>query len=141
MNESKISPPDQTRIAEQRAVIDRATRARYGTPLRGGTEDLALLQRLLDDGVYGVNHTYELQSLGVVLGQVLADEVSAKLSWVTVTDEWGVDPALRYGTTTLLVFPLTMISKRLEEYRLVNVQELYDNTVTTVAQLAREGWE
>ena len=131
-------PPDHSRIAKQRAVIDRAPRERYGTPLPGGVRDLPLLQRLVDDGVFRSDQTYELQSLGIVLGQALAD--TSELSWVTVKDEYGADPALRYKTTTMLVFPLTMISKRVEEQQPVDVRALYDATLTQVEKLAREGW-
>jgi hypothetical protein len=88
--------------------------------------------------VFRSDQTYELQSLGIVLGQVLAD--SSELSWVTVKDEWGADPALRYKTTTVLIFPLTMISKRVEGQQHVSVQALYDITLAQLEKLAKDGW-
>jgi len=33
------------------------------------------------------------------------------MEWVTVEDEYGKDPALRFPGTTVIAFPLTMISK------------------------------
>ena len=43
-----------------------------------------------------------------------------------VEDEFGRDPAIRYKETTLLLFPLTMISKRIEDGELVNVMAIYE---------------
>jgi hypothetical protein len=51
----------------------------------------------------------KLQCLGVALGDALAEEL--QMEWVTVEDEYGKDPALRFPGTTVIAFPLTMISK------------------------------
>lgn len=132
----QILPPDLDRISKQRAVVDAATRSLYATSLPGGKGDLAVLQRLVDDQVFRPDQTYELQSLGIVLGQVLA--LHPDLSWVTVQDDYGTDPALRYKTTSILVFPLTMISKRVEDGREVEVEYLYEATLTHVREVEYE---
>jgi hypothetical protein len=43
--------------------------------------------RLIDDTVFKKSQTYELQSLGIVFGDVLASELP--LRWVMITDEYG----------------------------------------------------
>ncbi len=58
--------------------------------------------------------TWELQSLGIVLGDALTGSVDG-LAWWEVTDEYGTDPTLRYKETTLQINALTMISKRVED--------------------------
>lgn len=135
-DDQQIQGPDSGRIARQRALVETTVQERYGTSLPGGAEDLALLQRLVDDQVFRPEQTYELQSLGIVLGQVLAGHPD--FSWVTVQDEYGTDPALRYKATSILVFPLTMISKRIEEGREVDVEDLYASTLTHVRGLEGE---
>lgn len=85
--------------------------------------DLPLLQRLVDDKVFRSDQTYELQCLGIALGQVFVEQTP--LEWVMVEDEYGRDPALQYPNTTVIVFPLTMISKRVEEEREVDVAALF----------------
>jgi hypothetical protein len=137
-DDQQIYAPDLDRIGRQRAVIEAAVRERYGTSLPGGVEDLATLQRLVDDRAFHEEQTYELQSLGIVLGQVLAG--NPDLSWVTVEDAYGADPALRYKATSILVFPLTMISKRIEEGREVDVESLYASTLEHIRALEREGY-
>ena len=84
--------------------------------------DLSILQRLIDDKVFGKSQTYELQSLGIAFGDVLASELP--LRWVMVTDEYGTDPTLRFKGTTVQINALTMISKRVEKDEDVNLSEL-----------------
>jgi Domain of unknown function (DUF3806) len=87
---------------------------------------LPVLQNLIDDRVFNKSQTYEFQSLGVAVGDVLASELP--LRWVMVTDEFGTDPTLRFKETTLQVNALTMISKRIEKDEPVSVQWLLDKT-------------
>ncbi len=131
--EQQILTPDLDRISKQRSVVEAAARDRLKAPLPGGKADLAILQRLVDDQVFRPQQTYELQSLGIVLGQVLAEHPD--LSWVTVQDEYGTDPALRYKTTSILIFPLTMISKRVEDGREVEVEHLYQAILSNVREI------
>ena len=57
------------------------------------------------------------------------------MDWCAVEDEYGRDPALRYRETDLLVFPLTMISKRVEDGESVDVRELLRLLVEKLEQL------
>ena len=123
----ELSREDRARLDRQRAVIAAAAKARYGTPrLTGTANDLPVLQKLIDDMAFNKTQTYELQCLGVVFGDVLASELP--LRWVIVTDEFGIDPTLRFKSTTLQVNALTMISKRIERDERVNVSDLLRTT-------------
>lgn len=130
----ELPPDEDARLARQRALVLSRARELYGTgELKRTRDDLAVVQRLLDDGVFAVEETYELQALGVVLGDVLAGELGMR--WVQVTDEYGTDPTLRYADTTLQFNALTMISKRVERGEKVDVQWLFDQTVTQLQAL------
>jgi len=120
---SELSQEDRTRLEEQRAIVAAAAKQRYGTStLRKTMADLSILQRLIDDKVFSKSQTYELQSLGIAFGDVLASELP--LRWVMVTDEYGTDPTLRFKGTTVQINALTMISKRIEKDEKVNLSEL-----------------
>jgi hypothetical protein len=120
---TQLSREDSARLEQQRAVVAAAAKQRYGTAKLTKTKsDLPVLQKLIDDMVFTKSQTYELQSLGVAFGDVLASELP--LRWVMVTDEFGTDPTLRFKETTLQVNALTMISKRVERDETVNVSEL-----------------
>jgi hypothetical protein len=124
---SELSREDNARLEQQRAVVLAACKQRYGTVTLIRTKsDLPVLQRLIDDRVFNKSQTYQLQSLGVALGDVLVSELP--LRWVMVTDEFGTDPTLRFKETTLQISVLTMISKRVERDASVSVQWLLDKT-------------
>ncbi|GMO70499.1 MAG: hypothetical protein Ta2A_19110 [Treponemataceae bacterium] len=112
------------RIEKQRNWVkehyDQESRYKYDT-IDG---KLHLLQGIIDNEYYGKNDTMELQSLGITFGDALSQQLS--LNWVEVEDEYGIDPALRYKNTSILLFPLTMISKRIENDEQVNIKELFD---------------
>jgi hypothetical protein len=124
--EQRITKPtadEMARIEAQRDWVrghyDPEARHKYGA-VEG---KLVLLQTILDAGWIAKSETVKLQSLGITLGDALAQEL--QMEWVTVEDEYGRDPALRFPGTTVLVFPLTMISKRIERDETVIVVELF----------------
>ena len=124
---SELSRDDRARLDQQRAVVARVAKAKYGTPVLTGTKkDLPVLQHLIDEKVFQKSQTYELQSLGVVLGDVLASEFP--LRWVMISDEYGTDPTLRYKNTSININALTMISKRIEQDKPVDVFQLVRQT-------------
>lgn len=135
---AELSSQDRTRLDEQRAIVAAAAKQRYDTPaLTRTVEDLPVLQRLIDDRVFSKAQTYQLQSLGVAFGDVLANELP--LRWVTVTDEYGTDPTLRFKNTSIQVNVLTMISKRIEKGETVNLRELLRDTREQLARLSQDG--
>lgn len=46
------------------------------------------------------------------------------LRWYEVTDAYGTDPTLRYESTSLPINAMTMISKRIEEGKEVDVAHI-----------------
>jgi hypothetical protein len=100
-------------------------------------KDLPVLQRLIDDRAFSKTQTYELQSLGIAFGDVLASEL--RLQWVMVTDEYGTDPTLRFKGTTVQVNALTMISKRIEKDEAVDLRELLRITRQQLTRLPESG--
>ena len=111
-------------IARQLMHAEALVREITGAELSGRLADLPLIQRVLDSGVVEPESTYSLQALGMAFGKVFVDNVPDYDFWM-VEDEYGRDPALRYKDTTLLVFPQTMISKRIEDGEGVDVRELF----------------
>jgi hypothetical protein len=137
---TQLSQKDISRLDEQRAIIFLKANAIYGTSaLTKSKADLAVLQRLLDDHVYSNTQAYELQSMGVVLGDVFVSELP--LHWMIISDEYGTDPTLRYRETDVQVNVLTMISKRIERGEKVNVFELLRETKNHLKQFDKNGFK
>lgn len=136
----KVEAPDDAdvdRIAKQLIYAETLVKETVGSGLSGKVADLALLQRVVDSGQIQPEATYELQSLGIVLGKVFVNE-NKEYDWWMVEDEYGRDPAIRLKETSLLIFPLTMISKRIEDGEKVNVLEIYEGVVKRLAEIRDE---
>jgi uncharacterized protein DUF3806 len=132
-----LSSEDIAQLDKQRALVAATAKQKYGTPSLTKTKsDLAVLQRLLDDQVFNKSQTYELQSMGVAFGDVLANEFP--LRWVMVTDEYGTDPTLRYKKMVLQINALTMISKRIERNERVNLRQLLEITGQQLARFEKD---
>jgi hypothetical protein len=132
-----LNADEITRVEEMRNwVRDHfvpESRGKYET-----VEDkIRLLQSILDANWIAPDETWKLQSLGITLGDIL--EQTMGLTWVAVEDEYGRDPALRDGDTSILLFPMTMISKRIEDGETVDVLRLLDGTHDTITRLRESG--
>lgn len=101
-------------------------------------DKIRLLQTILDENWVAPDETWKLQSLGITFGDILVQTMG--LSWVAVEDEYGRDPALRDGDTSILVFPMTSISKRIERGESVDVLRLLDEAHDTVTRLRERGF-
>jgi hypothetical protein len=126
-----LSAADRELLQEQRWRVDALARRHVGAGLTGRSlEDLRILQEILDRAPPAPDETRELQALGVALGDVMAAQLG--LSWVVFEDELGRSRALRLGGTDVVVFPVTMISKRVERDVPFRVEELYRKALETV---------
>ena len=141
MPDQKIEPPTEKDIeniamgvVHAGQVIEQA----LGEDIDGSRNDLELIQRLLDQGVVEREATYTLQALGLAFGRAFLNEFP-DYDWWMVEDEYGRDPAIRYKESSLLVFPMTMISKRVEDGEHVDVGELFDGLAKQLAELIQEG--
>jgi hypothetical protein len=119
---AELSRDDKARLDRQRSIVAAAAKRHGAGTLVGTNADLPVLQKLIDDRVFNKSQTYELQSLGVAFGDVLANQLP--LRWVMVTDEFGTDPTLRFKKTTVQINALTMISKRIERDEHPDLEQL-----------------
>ncbi len=131
---SELTANDTDRLNRQRQVVAAVLKDTLGiSELKKDQSDLKLIQKIIDAKSFGRSQTYELQSLGVVFGDVLAGEFG--LHWVMMTDEYGTDPTLRYEKSSLNINALTMISKRVERGDKLDVQRLYDQVRDSLSGL------
>ncbi|RLQ21946.1 DUF3806 domain-containing protein [Seongchinamella sediminis] len=121
---SELSALDRHYMQSQRQQLNELAARHYGRQFTGDRErDLALMQRLLDEGVVRGNQTGLLQGMGIVLGDLLAADLD--LDWVVYEDRAGRSRALRYRETDSYLFPVTMISRRREVGNTTPVSEIY----------------
>jgi len=149
-----IEPLDlesRKKLVEQREFVATLARRYVGSTLTGQSiSDLRIVQRLYDRlptrdrglapfkerAVPDKRRIYEIQALGVVLGDVMAHNF--ELQWVVFEDKYGRGRALNVEGTKDLVFPVTMLSKRYEKSLPVDVKALYDDIAATLSKKPKE---
>jgi hypothetical protein len=125
-------------LNRQRAYVAQLVRERLpGAQLSGGRSDLPVLQDVIDAHVLLPDRTWELQSLGVAFGDALVGMIDG-LAWCEVSDEYGTDPTLRYRETSFQVNALTMVSKRVEAGKPVDLEKMAASTAATLADFQAE---
>ena len=132
-----LNRDDIANLAAKRTWVcehyEEAARHKYNT-LDG---KLTLVDTILRNNWIAPDETLKLQCLGVTFGDALAQRLG--LTWVAVEDKYGRDPALTLEGTSVLVFPLTSISKRIERGEEVEVYRLFEDACSTIERLRREG--
>ena len=98
---------------------------------------LRVLDAILANGWVLAQETWKLQALGAAFGDALSQELC--LDWVSVEDELGATAALNWPGTSLLSFPLTAISKRVERGEKVDVHALFEQACTNLREMAFSG--
>lgn len=129
---SALTDEDLKRLEDQRAVVTRYLDDANLKKFETAPGKLGTLRALLDAAVFSPEQTYELQSMGVVLGDAFVQDMG--FHWIIAEDDYGRDPAIKYRGTSVILYPLTMISKRIERGETVDIFELYNG----VAAVARE---
>jgi hypothetical protein len=131
-----LSAEHSARLESQRSWVrdhhDPESRHHYDS-LEG---KLRLLATILEENWIQPNETWKLQSLGVALGDALVQQLG--LVWATVEDDRGCDPALRDPGTSIVIFPLTMISKRIERGEAVDIRKLFAGICSKITRLRNE---
>jgi hypothetical protein len=132
------TPDDQKRLSDQRAVVekylaDEASRQKYQT----AAGKLGLIRAVLSAKVFKPTQIYELQCLGIVLGDAFVQEL--KMEWILVEDGSGRDPAVRLPGTSIILYPLTMISKRIERGDKIDVFDMFNSVAARVEEIQKRG--
>ena len=98
---------------------------------------LRVIDAILVNGWVASNETWKLQALGAAFGDALGQELL--LDWVSVEDELGATAALNWPGTSILSYPLTTISKRVERAEKVDVFILFDEARANLRDMAFSG--
>ncbi len=137
--EQKIEPfnaDDFARVEAQRKWVrehyEPDSEHKYDT-LEG---KLTLLDAIIQNKWVDPSETVKLQSLGITLGDAFVQHLNLK--WMSVEDEYGRDPAVVLEGTSIVLFPLTMISKRIERGEDVDVYDIFEGVCNKVRELKEE---
>ncbi len=132
----KLSGADLERVAAQRKWVREHFQAESQHLYDDLDQKLSLLDGILKNRWIQVTETAKLQCLGITLGDALVQKLG--FEWVTVEDEYGRDPAIQLPGTSIILFPLTMISKRIERREDVDVASLFQGVCKLVEEKRKE---
>jgi hypothetical protein len=97
---------------------------------------LTLLDTILKSNWIEKDETVKQQSLGITLGDIFVQDMN--FTWVQVEDEYGTDPAIKLPDTTIILFPLTMISKRVESGQDIDIYDFYQEVKEKIYEIKNE---
>tara|TARA_B100000767_G_C19741483_1_gene526379 strand:- start:443 stop:988 length:546 start_codon:yes stop_codon:yes gene_type:complete len=121
----EFSESDDKYLTLSRERINQLTQTLFGARFHGErAHDIALLQRLLDEKRIAADNRQLLQSMGVILADLMMFEFNLK--WVIYLDHYGRSRALQIKHSEYFLFPITIISRRAETGLAVDIDALYD---------------
>ena len=126
-----LSKIDLNYMEQQRNDLRGIAAINLGRQFSGQRErDLALLQKMLNQGLVGPDQVSEMQAMGIMMGDLLAAEFDMK--WVVYTDQAGRSRALRYQDSNFFLYPVTMISRRRTAGDMTPVSAIYERAAKLV---------
>ena len=135
------SEMDRRFMETQIDALEEIARIKLGRQFNGTRDnDLIVMQRLLDQGLVKADETARLQGMGMILGEILRKEKG--LYWTIYIDKLGRSRALEIPGKREFVFPVTMISRRVEAGVDVNVRQVYTNAIEIIEEIQdKRGWQ
>lgn len=118
-------------LIKQRNRLDKITRENFGQQLKVGKNNLPLLQRLINESTIPSTDKLELQAMGVILGDVFV-AYHKNLSWRVYEDELGKSHAVCIDNSEHCLFPVTMLSRRIEVGLKPNVKRVFDKGIADI---------
>ncbi len=125
-------------MEKQRNSIDELARRYLGMRLRKNQQnDLEILQKLLDQKLVKRQDRLHLQAMGVILGDFYVKQLG--VHWVILEDKMGRSRALQADQQQQLLFPITMISRRVEGGIQVDVADIYNKGYQILEPMVQRG--
>lgn len=121
--------------SHRQSIKDLMTRRLGIVTIKQNMGDLRKIQQLVDRKIINKADVEQWQALGVVFGDVLAAELD--LHWVSYQDELGLSKALRWKKTENYVFPITMLSKRVQFAEKIDVLALFEKIKLDIVAFER----
>ncbi len=112
-------------LIKQRNRVEAVSRRHFGKSLEVGKRNIPILQRIVNEELIPKEDKMELQALGVLLGDAFV-EYDKTLAWQVYEDIDGKSHAVCITDTEHCLFPVTMLSRRIEAGATVNVQHIYE---------------
>ncbi len=124
---------DRSKMDKEISKINELAQSRLGASLRRDLSDLDTLQRIIDGNLVKREDYASQQAMGVVMAQVFLADFPQTLEWKIYRDSLGRSRALCAKGTMECLFPITMLSRRMEVGSQPNVRKIYQDAIDMLA--------
>lgn len=126
---SELSWMDQSKMEKELASLNELTQTKLGTPIRTNLTDLETMQRLIDQNIVEQDDYETQQAMGLALGQLILADFPNTFEWKIYEDEIGRSRALCIKKSPDCLFPVTMLSRRMEVGTKPNVKQIHTDAI------------
>lgn len=124
---------DKNKMDKEIALVSELAQTKLGMSLRKDLSDLRTLQRIIDMELVTRDDFKTQQAMGVVMGNVFLADFPHTLEWKIYRDKEGRSRALCVKGTQECMFPVTMLSRRMEVGTKPDVQKIYNDAIAMMA--------
>lgn len=126
---SELGWIDKNQMEQEAAKLNELSVAKIGTPIRRDLSDLDTLQTLLDNNVVKQDDYKTQQAMGIVLGNIMQADFPTTLEWKIYEDSLGRSRALCVKESAHCLFPITMLSRRIELGIKPDTKKIYTDAI------------
>jgi Domain of unknown function (DUF3806) len=120
---------DKNKMEQEITELSELTKTKLGTPIRKDLSDLDTMQRLVDKNVVEQDDYETQQAMGLVLGNLILADFPNTFEWKIYEDEIGRSRALCVKKTSDCLFPITMLSRRMEVGTKPDVKKIHIDAI------------
>lgn len=127
---SELSWLEKNHLQQQVDKIDELARLKLGRQIHGDKSDLEILQKIIHRGLIARDDIITMQAMGVVMGNVMVADLG--LVWKVYKDKLGESKATCLPQGSECLFPITMLSRRMEVGLLPDVEKVYNESTALI---------
>ncbi|MGV8838371.1 DUF3806 domain-containing protein [Cellvibrio sp.] len=120
---------DKNKMEQELTKLSELTQTKLGTPIRKDLSDLDTIQRLVDKNLVEQDDYETQQAMGLALGNLILADFPNTFEWKIYEDEIGRSRALCVKKTSDCLFPITMLSRRMEVGTKPDVKKIHTDAI------------
>ena len=135
---TSLSEADNVTFLQRRTLITRYLDEEGLRKFENPVGKLGAVRAILEGGVLAPYEQSDFEALGIIIGDTYVQDMG--FHWVVVLDEMGKDFAVRYEETTVMIFPISMIEKRIRSGEIIDIFDLYNGVANEAEVLISNGF-